>query len=344
METINDIINYKINNFLECGNKSQIMQEGTKLEFSYLNLNNYLLELHKNNIHDLNILLLISLETNYYEGENLKQILLDLKKLSNNLVYQFDILDENGKPTGKKTEKIKFKVNKIQIDNGDVLNRHRWIYRFFEKYMLENNLTKEEDIPENIKQDLEEKAYIKGLQQGKDWFREHAIDAINLIIPQENKLQKDFQLTNGVTKLFEGNEEIPSLEYVCYEYWLKHHNYKKVEKLFNEVRFLEDSPIEKAFNNTANDFLERLIKRNQIQWFPDMFKKYSISYLSDETIKHALIQSESNNNFELYFGALPYDLLFRSEEVKQNKTINNLLKDELLSLTKRGLITIRTKR
>jgi len=338
---INNTNNYEI---LECSNKSQIFQEGTKLEFTYLNLNNYLLELYRNNIYDLNILLLISLETDYYEGDNLKRILLDLKKLLNNLVYQFDILDENGKPTGKKTEQIKFKINKIQIDNGDVLNRHRWIYRYFEKYMLENNLTKEEDIPENIKKELEEKAYLKGLQQGKEWFKDHAIDAINSIIPQEYKLQKDFELTNGITKLFEGNDEIPLLEYVCYEYWLKHKNYEKVEKLFNKIRFLENSPIEKGFINTANDFLERLIKRNQIQWFPDMFIKYSVSYLADETVKHALIQSELDNNFELYFGALPYDLLFRSDEIKKNETINNYLKDELLNLTKRGLITIRTKR
>jgi hypothetical protein len=340
----NNTSNYKTDSFLECNNKSQVIQEGTKLEFSYLNLNNYLLELHKNDLHDLNILLLISLETSYYEGDSLKRILLDIKKLSNNLVYQFDILDENGKPTGKKTEKIKFKINKIQIDNGDVLNRHRWIYKYFEKYMFKNNLAKEEDIPESVKQEFEEKAYIKGLQQGKDWFRNHAIDALNLIIPQEHRLQKDFELTNGITKLFAGNNETPPLEYICYEYWLRHTNYKKVEKLFNRVRLLENSPVEKAFNNTANDFLERLTKRNQIQLFPDMFVKYSVLYLADETIKHALIQSELDNNFELYFGALPYDLLFRSEEVKKNEAMSCCLKDELLNLTKRGLVTIRTKR
>ena len=128
MKTINDNkYSCEFDNLLECGNKSQIMEQGTKLEFSYLNLNNYLLELHKNNIHNLNILLLISLETEYYEGDNLQRILSDIKKLSNNLVYRFDILDKNGKPTGKKTEKIKFKVNKIKIDNDNVLNKQRWI-------------------------------------------------------------------------------------------------------------------------------------------------------------------------------------------------------------------------
>ncbi len=42
------------------------------LRFNYLNLNKYLYELYKQGTDNINILLLVSLEKEYYEGENLK--------------------------------------------------------------------------------------------------------------------------------------------------------------------------------------------------------------------------------------------------------------------------------
>lgn len=43
------------------------------LNYKYLGLKKYLMDLYQKNIHNINLFLLISLEQNYYEGEILKK-------------------------------------------------------------------------------------------------------------------------------------------------------------------------------------------------------------------------------------------------------------------------------
>lgn len=313
------------------------------LRFNYLNLNKYLYELYSKDIYDINILLLISLETEYYEGDTLKQILLDLKKLSNNLICQFDIIDEEGNPTGKKTEKVKFKANKILLDVGDVLNRHRWIYRYLEEYMLQNKLTDENEITETIKKEIEEKAYIAGKQQGRDWFKRNS-ESFDLLLPAEAKLDKNFTLGDEITEIYEGSAELPKIDYICYEYWLKHPEYGTIKNILDKIRSLPKSILEKTYREEAKYFLRRLIKRDEIQHYPKMFIEYSKNYLQDETIKHALVQKDTDNNLEFYFGnEVWHNLTFRSEKAKRDKTINNYIKNELFSLTKARNVRIKSK-
>ncbi|MDD2839995.1 MAG: hypothetical protein PHY80_02595 [Rickettsiales bacterium] len=306
------------------------------LKFNYLNLEKYLLKLYENGISDINIFLLISLEKYYYEGENLKKIIVDLAKLSQNL-----IINING-------QNIKFKVNKISFDVGGVLNRHRWIYRYNEEYMLAHNLKDEIDIPENIKSEIQIKAYNKGKQQGFDWFREHTIDALNLILPNSNQLAKNFKLTDGITEIFVGNNEIPRIEYICYEYWLKHPKYKTVEKALNEIRNLPDSVIERTYNHEVEYYIERLENRGEmeeISKFPEMFKKYSKNYLVDETVEHVLMQQEKENNLEFYcFGKAPmHNAIFSCRKAKNNPIIQKYVKNELSCIDRLNRITLRDK-
>jgi hypothetical protein len=308
------------------------------LEFNYLNLTKYLLKMYEQGIQDINLFLLISLEKEYYEGDNLKRIIKDLAKLSNNLALNIDGKD------------IKFKVSKISLDVGDVLNRHRWIYRYNEKYMLEHNLKDNEEnlIPEDIEQDIQARAYEAGRQQGFDWFKHHTIDALNLILPNNNQLTKDFKLTNGITEIFKGNETTPPIEYICYEHWLKHPKYKTVEKALNEVRSLENSVVERTYDHEVEYYMERLGKRGEteeISKFPEMFKKYSKEYLVDETVEHVLIQQEKENNLEFYcFAKAPmHSTVFSGKQIKNNTIMQKYLKNELREIDERKRITITEK-
>ena len=312
-------------------NEEFIYRNGA-LEYKYLGLKKYLIDLHNKNIHDINLFLLISLEKDYYEGENLKKIVKDLVKLSNNL-----FLEING-------EKINFKVNKISFDVGDILNRHRWIYRYNEKYAIENGLNdnEEDKIPENIKNEIQEKAYQTGKQQGFNWFKNHCIDAINEVLPENKKIDKNFQLNNDITSIFEGNKEIPTIEYICYTHWLEHKDYKHIEEILNKIRFLDNSVIERSFNYEANYFLERLINRNEKPKFPINFVKHSKDYLIDETIKDIVINNESKNILLYYFGTeLGVFTAFKGKKAKSDIRIQEYYKAELSNIDEMAWVAIR---
>ncbi len=218
------------------------------LEFNYLNLKKYLFKLYKQGLDNFNIALLISLEKEYYEGKNLKRIIKDLVKLSNNIECNFD---------GKK---VNFKVVRIRLTICDALNRHRWIYRYLEEYMIKNNLTEEHQVPDNIKQEMEKKAYKVGKQQGADWFKNHAIDAINEILPIDKRINKDFLLADEITEIFEGNNKIPKFDCSRTDTWLNHPRYEAIKNAIIEIRNLPNSVVERSFYNEAKYFLDRLTR------------------------------------------------------------------------------------
>ena len=302
------------------------------LAFKYLGLKKYLLELHQMGINDVNLFLLISLEKEYYEGDNLTKIVNDLMKLSNNLVLNIN------------NEIVKFKVNKISFDVGDILNRHRWIYRYNEKYMLDNGLTdnQEDKIPLDVEEQIKAKAYETGKNQGFDWFKNNCVNAINIILPKNEQISKDLSLNNDITKIFNGNDNIPEMEYICYEHWLKHKNYNNIAEILDKIRFLDNSIIEKAFNHEANYFLERLTKRNEFPKFPNSFIEHSKDYLVDETIKDIIINKEPKNILMYYFGLEPKVFTtFKGKKAKSNVQIQKYYNQELSSLDNLYWVSIR---
>lgn len=302
------------------------------LEYKYLGLKKYLIDLHNKNIHDINLFLLISLEKDCYEGENLKKIVKNLVKLSNNL-----FLEING-------EKINFKVNKISFDVGDILNRHRWIYRYNEKYAIENGLNDNEEtkIPADIENEIKIKAYQTGKQQGFDWFKNNCIDAINELLSEDNKIDKDFQLNDDITNVFEGNKDIPAIEYICYNHWLKHKDYKHIEEILNKIRFLDNSVIERTFNHAANYFLERLVNRDEKPKFPINFVKHSKDYLVDETVKNIIINAQAKNIIFYNFGLeSKVFTAFKGKKAKNDLRIQKYYKPELSNIDEMTWVAIR---
>ncbi|HSQ97871.1 MAG TPA: hypothetical protein VLL98_04090 [Rickettsiales bacterium] len=304
------------------------------LEFNYLNLRKYLLKMYEQGIQDINIFLLISLEKEYYQGENFKKIIQDFIKLSNNLTLNIDGKD------------IKFKVNKISLDVGDTANKWRWIYRYNEKYMLEHNLDHEEDILENVVQEIANKSYETAKQQGKDWFKDHAVDTLNLILPKDNQITKDFKLTDGITEIFQGNNEIPRIEYICYDYWANDPKYKTIEKALLEVRNLENSVIEQAYDHEVKYYIDRTSKKNECAKFPEMFFKYSKMYQFEETMPMVIKYQNVKNNFEFYwFGREScYTEVFRGKKAQNNKIIKSNLENDLKGITNRRYISIKEKK
>lgn len=302
------------------------------LAFKYLGLKKYLLELHQMGINDVNLFLLVSLEKEYYEGDNLAKIINDLIKLSNNLV-----LNINNKI-------VKFKVNKISFDVGDVLNRHRWIYRYNEKYMLDNGLTdnQEDKIPSDIEEQIKIEAYKTSKNEGFDWFRNNCIDVINAILPQDKQISKDLKLNNDITKIFDGNNNIPKIEYICYEHWLKHKDYNHIAEILDKIRFLDNSIIEKSFDYEANYFLERLTNRNEFPKFPNIFVKHSKDYLVDETVKDIILNKEPKNILMYDFGLeLGIFTAFKGKKAKNDARIQKYYNPELSNLDNLYWVSIR---
>lgn len=181
--------------------------------------------------NELDISLPISLEKNFYNEQYFKDFIVAIKEYVNN---------------GFKFEDKTIKVKKVRLDVGDILNRHIWYYRYCEKYILDNDISNEKEIPKKRRGKFKKDAYLRGKKQGKEWFKNN-IDAINQLIPKEFRLSKDFQLNDEITILYKGDKNNPKIEYISHDYWLKHPEYKKIEKALNEVCEIENSVIKRAY-------------------------------------------------------------------------------------------------
>jgi len=229
----------------------------------------------------------------------------------------------------------------FQIEVGDVLNRHMWYYRHCEKYMLENNLETEEQISEKIRNQFKRTAYKEGKEQGREWFRKN-IEAINLLMSNNHKLISSFKLNDEITILNQSDNESPKLEFVCYEYWLKHSRYKEVEKALTEVRELPDSIIERAYNHEADFFYDRLSKRQDIHK-KNLFIKQSKKYLIDETIPAVIKHSDFDNLLEFYFGGREnnHTQVCKGRKAQNDSTLKKYFNGKLKGADKRRFVGIK---
>ena len=306
------------------------------LYFDYLNLEEILNKFHKSNIDNVDLTLIISLEKDYYMGENMKLIMSDLRRLMNNkeIVWNID---------GKLE---KFKVNKLSLFVGDVLNRHMFYYRHCADYFDKNNIDQEELIPLEIRKDFEEKSYIEGKEEGKDWFKSN-IDAFNLF-SNEKVLTKDYYIGDDITTIFEETEDTPRLEYICYKHWYKQPEYKKIEEpLLKMIKDQKCSAIDRCYTHEAEYFYERLEKRNETPKYKDLFVQQSRKYLIDETVPMILnTYNRTNNTIEIYYyGKLPMHLeTYNSIKTKKNKAICNYVRHyNLDNIGSNNRISIRSK-
>ncbi len=305
---------------------------GTNTNFQYLNLDKILHELYNSNIDNVNLYLLVSLEKDYYIGDNLKKIVLDLKRLIKGKEIIWNIY---GKPE-------KFKVNKLSLFLGDTLNRHMFYYRHCAKYFDEHNIDQEELIPLEIRKQFEEISYKEGKQEGKDWFKDN-IDAFNLF-SDEKVLTKDFYIGDDITTIFEETDNTPKLEYICYGYWYNQPEYKKIEELFFKMIHDENcSSVDRCYTYEAESFYNRLDKRGETPKYKDLFIQQSKKYLMDETIPAIILSStDTNNNLNIYYHGKtqPHFLIYKGKHFVHNKVGQSYLNCGLQGLLKYEQITI----
>jgi len=231
------------------------------------------------------------------------------------------------------------KCSCIQLDVGDILNRHNWYYRYCEQYMFKKKINKEEQIPKKIRESFYKKAYIAGQKQGENWLKEN-ISYINQLIPKEYKLNKDFQIKDGITILYKGDKNNPKIEYISHKYWLEHKKYKKIKKQLEEICATDDSVVDRSIKYTSKNFYN-LVKES-IK-YKELFIKQSYKYLFDETIS-ATIMSNQHNCLEFYCGnEIPPIQALRGRKAQKSIIIKKYLDKDLEGIKNRKFIPIQLK-
>lgn len=305
----------------------------SNLYFSYLGLNERLYQFHERGVKDIDCNLIISLEKEYYQGDNMKLIIADLRKLMNNKKISMDY----------KGIKEEFNVKKMSFIVGDTLNRHMFYYRYCTKYFDEHNIDKEELIPLEIREKFNQDSYIAGTQEGKDWFRDN-IEAIQLF-SDEKQLTKDFKISDEITTVFEETKTTQKLDYICYSIWYKHPRYIEIMKALNDLINMDNSIINRCYNHEAEYFFERLNKRGETPKYKDLFIQQSKKYLIDETVPFIILNSNKEPNKFLdfyYFGELPYHFgVYNGKKAKNNELIQKYLKTVLRGIDDYGRVSLR---
>ena len=304
--------------------------------FNYLNLDELLNKFYKKGVTNIDIALIISLEKDYYMDESMKLIMSDLRRLMNNKEIVWNI---GGKPE-------KFKVNKLSFFVGDVLNRHTLYYRHCADYFDKHNIDQEELIPLEIRKDFEEKSYIEGKEEGKDWFKSN-IDAFNLF-SNEKVLTKDYYIGDDITTIFEETEDTPKLEYICYEHWYKHYNYNNIYEILLELTSKPDMIMDRCYVYEANYFYNRLSMRGETPKYKNTFIQQSKKYLIDETVAAAIMNAKMpNNNLNVYYyGKAPMHIItLTGNNAKRDYKLYNYLYNTkaLYGLAQYPLTSLREK-
>jgi hypothetical protein len=216
-----------------------------------------------------------------------------------------------------------YNIIKIQLDVGDILNRHNWYYRYCEKYMLENDLTEEEQIPLDIREKFKKDSYQEGKKQGEKWFKNN-LEAINQLIPNKYQLNKNFKLNDGLTVLYKGDKNNPEIEYISYSYWLEHPRYYLTEKALKRICNLKSSSIDRAFTKEAEYFYD-ILKKNKNIKYKEFFIKICKKYLIDESIAVAINHS-NDNVIEFYPGVWNlFSQYFKGRKAQNNPIIKKLM-------------------
>jgi hypothetical protein len=268
---------------------------------------------------DIIIDLPISIEKNFYNGKLFSVFIGQIKKLL------------------KQYKSRKFPI--IKIDVGDSLNRHICYYRYCVEYMLKNNIKDVDEITTNIKEELKKKSYEAGLIQGNKWFKDN-IRSINKLIPKNAKISNKTKLNNEITVLYEGCENNPKVEYVKYDYWLNHKDYKGIKCILDK---LKDSVIERAYDQAVNYYMERFYNKEHVIEFEELFRLQSKKYIKDECVAAILLYKECPNTIEIYFGGREGSgtQVFKGKKAQNDPIIKKYLEGPLKCADKRRFIPVK---
>jgi len=271
----------------------------------------------------------ISLGRKEYHEKNLENFMKKIAEtIKNNGIRYFD---------KNKKENI-YKIKKVILDVGDTLNRFTWYYKYLEKYLLTNKITKEELVSKKERREFLKKATETSKQQGIDWFYKN-LKSINQLIPDKEKyLTEKFKLKKEKTILYKDTKF--SVEFISHEYWRNHTRSKEIIKALNEVCKIKNSPIQRAFEYEATNFYENVSKYKKI-YFKDIFIEQSMAYLKDEFINFTILY-DNNNTVEFYLGALSsFSQAFNGSKAQNNPVIQKYLQGPLKGADQRKFIQIK---
>ncbi|MFC1659821.1 hypothetical protein ACFL0U_04615 [Pseudomonadota bacterium] len=299
--------------------------------FYYSLLDKVLDSLKKQNINSLKLNILISFSKTLYNGRPLYNFFYDLHT---NLLNSSNYINN----------KSDFKVNVVQIDSGDVLQRHNWYYNLITNYMKKHGLTEEEEISVNTRDKLKELSYQKSLEYGQEWFTKN-LDAINIFIPNKSKLKTDFKLNKEITLLYEGDENNPKIEYICYEHWLKHPEYQTVKTILQKICEDKNNILERALKNDIKHF-HTIYKKYQSKpiEYTELFNKQSYEYLFDETVAHIIKYYKTKDIIELYGSGIEpkSTLTLKGKKARKDPIIQKYLQNELKGADQRKFVSVKS--
>jgi hypothetical protein len=299
------------------------------MNFSYTNLDKFLLYFKENNINNIELELGISFGTAYYNGEKFNNFCEEIKrKFLRKNYYELD--------------GFKYKIDKFTILLADSINIHSIYCDEISKYLKKHNLTKESEISNNIKELIEKTLYKKSKEQGVKWLRKN-IDSINKLLIEESKLQTDTELKNDITILYKGDKNHPKIELKSYDYYLNHLEYEQTEKALREVCKLKNNLIERAFQHEVDYYIERMKNRNEKIEFENLLRKQSYKYLFDETVSFIIKHREQNNLIEFYIGGREIDptLTFHGKKAQKDPIIQKYLQNELRGADQRKFVSVK---
>jgi hypothetical protein len=295
-----------------------------KKEFYYHNFNNILSNLHSKKINNIELELGISMETPNYNGKEFKKLLKNIKeKFFNHSSY---FLDKSGN---------KFKINKFRILLADSLNKHNIFYKIISQYLKKNNISSIQKISQKKIEELKIKSLLLAKEQGQNWLHKN-MEAINILMPKNSKLDLNFKIGKPKKILFEGNNTIPTIELISYDYYKNHPKYLKIKEYLKRICDLKNNIIQETFLFETNYFMRKAKKNRGNILFESFFKKQIYEYLFDEEVSFIIKHKEQNNVIELYYGNESLTPLLRQQSY--NIFIENNNKNYYITHKKRGRI------
>ncbi len=210
----------------------------------------------------------------------------------------------------------KYQIEKIRFDIGDTLHRF--------------NLKGSEEV--KLK---------KSLQMGLDWINEN-IENINLLLPEENKINKKTKINNDKNVLYKGDKSNPAVEIIRNEYWRQKKDFFSRKKATDIICSLPNSIIQRSIEFEATLFYKSMKKYNSTQIIDkENFIKSGINYLKEEVVLSSLLLTETPNGVELYPGEINYfPSTFRGKKVRKDEEIQKIIKTQLPFVDKRRSVRI----
>jgi len=276
----------------------------------------------------------LSIDSKFYNNKNilLKFFQLIESYATNGIVY----IDK------EKNIKKTFKISEIQLDVGDVLNRHNLYFWDINEYMEEQKINEYKNIPDGIKKEFKIKAYKESEQNGMNWFKNN-LDIINILLPKDHKLKKDLKLNKQITTLFKGNKKYPKIVFIRHEHWLKHKNYNTIHKALKKACKTKDSKIENVFNVEATYFYNKIMQNGDSNIVDKAFFIHNAEkYLRDEAVDFIILYNKNKNLLEFYLGwENNFSQAFRGKKMKKDKEMQKYLQNELKGADQRKFVPVK---